>query len=54
VLSKEEVRRKIADEREKEWIRDAILLKNKKPEETLKICFNLINFSEKLNKFGKK
>lgn len=54
MLSKEEIRRKIAEKREKEGIKDAILLRNRKPEETLKIFFNLINFSEKLNKLGKK
>jgi len=54
MLSREEIIRKIADEREREWIRDAILLKNKKAGETLKICFDLMNFSKKLNKLGKK
>ena len=54
MVSKEEIRRKIAEQREKEWIRDAVLLRNKKPEESLKACFHLIEFSQKLNRWDKK
>lgn len=32
-MNKEEFRKRIKEIREKEWIRDALLLRNKKPEE---------------------
>jgi len=50
VLSKEERRKKIAEQREREWLRDAVLLREKGPEETLMACLNLIKFSQKLNR----
>ncbi|MDI6655314.1 MAG: hypothetical protein QME59_05445 [Candidatus Hydrothermarchaeota archaeon] len=48
-----EFRKKIKETREREWIRDALLLRNKKPEDTLKITFDLINFAEKLSRARK-
>ncbi|MFQ6063835.1 MAG: hypothetical protein ACE5J9_11795 [Methanosarcinales archaeon] len=49
-MNKEEFRKRIKEIREKEWIRDALLLRNKKPEETLKIMFDLCEFAAKINK----
>ncbi|MFQ6120096.1 MAG: hypothetical protein ACE5KE_09445 [Methanosarcinales archaeon] len=49
-MNKEEFRKRIKEIREKEWIRDALLLRNKKPEETLKIMFDLCDFAAKINK----
>jgi hypothetical protein len=51
--SLEELRRRIRKEREREWIRDAILLRGRKPEETLHTMFDLINFAEKIKKARK-
>jgi hypothetical protein len=48
-----EFRKKIKETREREWIRDSLLLRNKKPEDTLKITFDLINFAEKLSRARK-
>ncbi len=48
--SKEELREKIKEEREREWIRDSLMLRDKRPEDTLKILFDLCEFADRLNK----
>jgi len=47
-MKKEELREKIREEREREWIRDSLMLRDKKPEDTLEILFNLCEFAQKL------
>lgn len=47
-MKKEELREKIKEEREREWIRDSLMLRDKKPEDTLEILFNLCEFAQKL------
>jgi len=47
-MKKEELREKIREEREKEWLRDSFMLRGKKPEDALKIFFDLCEFTEKL------
>jgi hypothetical protein len=49
-MKKEELREKIREERAKGWIRDSFMLMDKKPEDTLKIMFDLCEFSDRLNK----
>jgi hypothetical protein len=47
-MNKEELRAKIKEEREREWIRDSLMLRDKTPEDTLEILFNLCEFAQKL------
>ncbi|MBC8520869.1 MAG: hypothetical protein ISS94_06135 [Candidatus Syntrophoarchaeum sp.] len=49
-MKKEEIRARIREERDKEWIRDSLMLKDKEPEDTLKIMFDLCEFAQKLVK----
>ncbi len=48
-MNKSEFRRKFREQWEREWIRDAILLRNKKPEETLEAMFDLCDFAEEIH-----
>lgn len=49
-MKKEELRARIKEEREREWIRDSLMLRDKKPEDTLEIMFDLCEFAQKLAK----
>lgn len=51
-MDKSQIRKKFREQWEREWIRDAMHLRNKKPEETLKAMFDLCNFAEKFHKAG--
>jgi hypothetical protein len=46
--SKEELREKIREDRERGWKRDSLMLKDKKPEETLKTLFALCEFAQRI------
>jgi len=48
--SKEELRKKIEEIRWKESVRDAISLREKSPQETLKMMFELCEFTQKLRR----
>ncbi len=48
----QKLRREVKEITEREWIRDAIALRDKKPVETLKVMFDMINFAEKLSKLA--
>lgn len=52
-MNKKEFREKIRNLREKELVRDALLLKNKKPEQSLHTMFDLCRFAEKINRMKK-
>jgi len=47
-MKKEELREKIREEREREWIRDSLMLRDKGPGDTLKLVFDLCEFAQKL------
>ncbi len=47
-MDKEAFRRKVKEIRERDWIRDSLLLRDKTPEESLKIMFDMVKFGEKL------
>lgn len=49
----EEFRRRVRAQREREWMRDAILLRGRTPEETLRTMFDLIKFAEKIRRAEK-
>jgi hypothetical protein len=49
-MNKEELRVRIRTEREMEWIRDSLMLRDKRPGDTLKILFDLCEFTDKLSK----
>ncbi len=49
----EKIRKQAKEQREREWIRDSTRLKDKPPEETIKLMFELTNFAEKINKAEK-
>jgi hypothetical protein len=49
-MQKEELREKIREEREREWIRDSLVLRDKRPEDTLKTLFDLCEFAQKLGR----
>lgn len=49
----EEFRKKVKEQRDREWIRDAIRLREKTPEESLRMMFDLIKFAEKVSKAKK-
>lgn len=52
-MNKKAFRKKVRKIREREWIRDALLLRNRKPEESLRVMFDLCRFAEKLSKVKK-
>ncbi len=52
-MNKKLFREKVREIREKELVRDALLLKNKKPEESLHAMFDLCRFAEKVNRMKK-
>jgi hypothetical protein len=52
-LNKEEFRWKVREIRERDWIRDSLLLRDKTPEESLKIMFDMVKFGEKLREAKK-
>jgi hypothetical protein len=47
-LNKQQLREKIREEREREWIRDSLMLRDKRPGDTLKTLFDLCDFAQKL------
>lgn len=49
----EDFRRRVREQREREWIRDALRLRDRSPEETLRTMFDLIRFAEKLRRAEK-
>ncbi len=49
----EKFRRQVRQTREREWIRDALRLKDRSPEETIEVMFDLVNFAEKLGAAAK-
>ncbi|MDI6917306.1 MAG: hypothetical protein QMC80_05865 [Thermoplasmatales archaeon] len=52
-MNKKEFREKVRKLREKELVRDALLLKDRKPEESLNTMFDLCRFAEKINRMKK-
>lgn len=52
-MNKKEFREKISKIREKELVRNALLLKNRKPKESLRTIFDLCGFAEKINRMKK-
>lgn len=44
----EKFREKVWERREKDWIRDSLLLRDKSPEETLAVMFDMCRFAKKL------
>lgn len=53
-FDREEFRRKFREEWERNWIRDSLRLRGKKPEETLEAMFDLCGFAEKLHGLGER
>lgn len=51
--SSEEFRRKVRKARDREWVRDSLRLREKTPEETISIMFDLVNFMEKIRRAEK-
>jgi hypothetical protein len=51
--SLEEFRKKVREVRAREWRRDALLLRNRTPEETISTMFDLVNFAEKVSRAEK-
>lgn len=49
----EKFRKNVQMRREREWIRDSLLLRDKNPEETLAVMFDLCRFAEKLRETTK-
>jgi hypothetical protein len=47
------IRAKVKKTREREWMRDAYLLRHISPDESLQIMFDLIAFGEQLHEAGK-
>jgi hypothetical protein len=47
-LNKQQLREKIREKREREWIRDSLMLRDKRPGDTLKTLFDLCDFAQKL------
>jgi hypothetical protein len=47
-FNKEDIRKTVEETRWKEWMRDAVSLRNKTPQETLKMMFELCEFTQKL------
>ena len=54
VYNKEELRKKVEETRWKEMVRDATSLRDKSPQETLKMMVELCEFTQKLRKAAKK
>lgn len=52
-MNKKTFMEKVRKIREKELVRDALLLKNKKPSESLDTMFDLCRFAEKINRMKK-
>lgn len=50
VYNKEELRKKVEETRWKEMVRDATSLRDKSPQETLKMMFELCEFTQKLRR----
>jgi len=48
-----EFRKRVREQREREWIRDAVRLRKRKPEETIRTMFDLIKFAEKVSRAEK-
>ena len=48
VCNKEKLRKKVEETRWKEMVRDATLLREKSPQETLKMMFELCEFTQKI------
>lgn len=44
------LRKRVREQREREWIRDALLLRDRTPEDTIKTMFDLIKFAERLHR----
>jgi hypothetical protein len=53
-MDKEDFRQKVKEIREREWIRDSLSLRDKAPEESLKIMFDMVKFGEKLREAGRR
>ncbi|MEW6222732.1 MAG: hypothetical protein AB1476_05445 [Candidatus Hadarchaeota archaeon] len=49
----EEFRKKVREVRAAEWRRDARLLRDRTPEETISAMFDLVNFAENLSRAKK-
>ncbi len=49
----EEFRKRVREQREREWIRDALRLRGRTPEESLRTMFDLIKFAEKIRRAEK-
>jgi len=47
-MEKHQLRKKIKEERERGWIRDSLMLRDKRPRDTLKTLFDLCEFAQKL------
>jgi hypothetical protein len=47
-FNKKNIRKTVEEIRWKEWMRDAVSLRNKTPQETLKMMFELCEFTQKL------
>ena len=47
-FNKKNIRKTVEETRWKEWMRDAVFLRNKTPQETLKMMFELCEFTQKL------
>jgi hypothetical protein len=52
-MNKKAFRKKIRKIREREIVRDALLLRNRKPEESLHTMFDLCGFAEKISRMKK-
>lgn len=52
-MNKKEFRERVRKIREKEVVRDALLLRNKKPSESLNTMFDICRFAEKINRMKK-
>ena len=50
VSNKEELRKRVEETRWREGVRDAVSLKGKSPQETLKMMFELCEFTQKLRR----
>ena len=50
----QKLRREVKETTEREWIRDAIALRDKKPLESLRVMFDMLNFAEKLSRLAAK
>lgn len=53
-MDKIKFRRKVKEEWEREWIKKALLLRDKSPEETVEAMFDLSEFVQELQQAGKR